>query len=57
MMAALGDEGLGRPDGMGLKGFKISFRPLVQHYLYDMKLKRVQAASKQLDEVRKSGWQ
>jgi hypothetical protein len=28
-------------------------RPLVQHYLYDLKLKRVEAAAEQLDEVRK----
>jgi hypothetical protein len=27
-------------------------RPLVQHYLYDLKLKRVEAAAEQLDDVR-----
>jgi hypothetical protein len=27
-------------------------RPLVQHYLYDLKLKRVEAAAQQLDEMR-----
>jgi hypothetical protein len=29
-------------------------RPLVQHYLYDLKLKRVEAAAEQLDEMRKA---
>jgi hypothetical protein len=29
-------------------------RPLVQHYLYDLKLKRVEAAAEQLDEVREA---
>ena len=28
-------------------------RPLVQHYLYDLKLKRVEAAAGELDEMRK----
>jgi len=28
-------------------------QPLVQHYLYDLKLKRVEAAAKELDETRK----
>ena len=28
-------------------------QPLVQHYLYDVKLKRVEAAAKELDETRK----
>jgi len=27
-------------------------RPLVEHYLYDLKLKRVEAATEQLDEFR-----
>jgi hypothetical protein len=27
-------------------------RPLVQHYLYDLKLKRVEAAAEELDETR-----
>jgi hypothetical protein len=29
-------------------------RPLVQHYLYDLKLKRVEAAADELDETRKA---
>jgi hypothetical protein len=29
-------------------------RPLVQHYLYDLKLKRVEAAAEQLDEMREA---
>jgi hypothetical protein len=29
-------------------------RPLVQHYLYDLKLKRVEAAAEQLDDVREA---
>jgi hypothetical protein len=29
-------------------------RPLVQHYLYDLKLKRVEAAAGQLDDVREA---
>ena len=29
-------------------------RPLVQYYLYDLKLKRVEAATGELDEMRKS---
>jgi hypothetical protein len=29
-------------------------RPLVQHYLYDLKLKRVEAAAGELDDMRKS---
>ena len=29
-------------------------RPLVQHYLYDLKLKRVEAAAEELDETRKA---
>jgi hypothetical protein len=28
-------------------------RPLVQHYLYDLKLKRVEAAAGELDDIRK----
>jgi hypothetical protein len=29
-------------------------RPLVQHYLYDLKLKRVEAAAARLDEMEKA---
>jgi hypothetical protein len=29
-------------------------RPLVQHYLYDLKLKRVEAAAQQLDDMREA---
>jgi hypothetical protein len=29
-------------------------RPLVQHYLYDLKLKRVEAAAEQLDRMQKA---
>jgi hypothetical protein len=29
-------------------------RPLVQYYLYDLKLKRVEAAAEQLDEMREA---
>ena len=29
-------------------------RPLIQHYLYDLKLKRVEAAAEQLDEMEKA---
>jgi transketolase C-terminal domain/subunit len=29
-------------------------RPLVQHYLYDMKLRRVEAAAEQLDDMREA---
>jgi len=29
-------------------------RPLVQHYLYDLKLKRVEAAADRLDEMEKA---
>jgi hypothetical protein len=29
-------------------------RPLVQHYLYDLKLTRVEAAAEQLDDVREA---
>ena len=29
-------------------------RPLVQHYLYDLKLKRVEVAAEQLDNVREA---
>jgi hypothetical protein len=29
-------------------------RPLVQHYLYDLKLKRVEAAAQELDETQKA---
>ena len=29
-------------------------RPLVQHYLYDLKLKRVEAAAEELNETRKA---
>jgi hypothetical protein len=29
-------------------------RPLVQHYLYDLKLKRVEAAAEQFDEMREA---
>jgi hypothetical protein len=33
-------------------------RPLVQHYLYDLKLKRVEAAAHRLDQMEKvRGWQ
>jgi hypothetical protein len=29
-------------------------RPLVQHYLYDLKLKRIEAAAHQLDEMQEA---
>jgi DNA-binding IclR family transcriptional regulator len=31
-------------------------QPLVQHYLYDLKLKRVEAAAEELDQTRKAAW-
>jgi len=40
--------------GLAAGVWKVQVRPLVQHYLYDLKLKRVEAAAHRLDEMEKA---
>jgi hypothetical protein len=40
--------------GLAAGVWKVQVRPLVQHYLYDLKLKRVEAAADRLTEMEKA---
>ena len=40
--------------GLAAGVWKVQVRPLVQHYLYDLKLKRVEAAADRLNEMEKA---